>query len=535
MSGESFYVSTPIYYVNELAHIGHVFTTAVADVVARFHRLRGLDTFFLTGTDEHAAKVAEAAAKHGRTPQDWADECAQGFQEAFARFGMSHDDFIRTSQERHTQRVRLYIAELLESDDVYAGTYEGWYDPGQEEYVPESRARESDYRSPISGKPLVRKHEKNYFFRLSAYADALRSWLNENPDAVQPEARRHEVLGRIEGGLNDVPISRSGSGGWGIAVPGDPEQTIYVWIDALFNYLTAVDTDERRHYWPCDVHFIGKDILWFHAVVWPAVLLALRKRPGFAWVELPRCVYAHSFWIAEGIKMSKSSGNFVDLDELDAYVADFGLDALRYFLATRGPLGSTDSDFARARFVEVYNGDLANTFGNSLSRVCSMARRYLEGRFTESVLKRGPCREAADRYVPRAVAAYENLELDEAAAEALTLVRSVDLFIQETEPFKLAKDPACSAEVGPILHQCAEALRLAALLLWPMMPERMIAALRRLGCAEQASMLAETAAGRLDPWLRWGGLELGNMLEAGPPLFPRRGDAEAQPSAKTGN
>jgi len=525
MRQEKRYVTTPIYYVNDRPHIGHVFTTTVTDVVARFHRLRGVDTFFLTGTDEHAAKVAEAAAAHGRTPQDWADEYAQGFQEAFARLGMSHDDFIRTSQERHTQRVSRYIAELLESGDVYAGAYEGWYDPGQEEYVPETRARETDYKSPISGKPLVRKREKNYFFRLSAYAEALRRWLEERPDAVRPEARRREVLGRIEEGLNDVPISRSGSGGWGIAVPGDPEQTIYVWIDALFNYLTAVDTDERRHYWPCDVHFIGKDILWFHAVVWPAVLMALRKRPGFAWVELPSCVYAHSFWIAEGMKMSKMSGNFVDLEELDAYVQEFGLDALRYFLATRGPLGSTDSDFARARFVEVYNADLANTLGNSLSRVGNMAGRYLDGRFSQSVPERGPCREAADRCVPRAVAAYEQLELDEAAAEALALVRSVDLFIQATEPFKLAKDPAHAAEVGPILHQCAEALRLAALLLWPILPERMTTALRRLGCVKQASLLAETGTGRLDPWLQWGGLELGHTLESGPPLFPRREDA----------
>lgn len=521
MGRQTFYIATPIYYVNDRAHIGHIYTTTVADVVARFRRVRGEDTFFLTGTDEHASKVAEAAAAHGRTPQEWADEYARGFQEAFARFGIRNSDFIRTTEDRHTQRVSRYVSELLESGDVYPGEYEGWYDAGQEEYVPETRARETDYRSPISGRPLVRRREKNYFFRLSSYAGDLRRLIEENPKAVQPDARRHEVLGRITEGLNDVPISRSGSGGWGIAVPGDPEQTIYVWIDALFNYLTAIDTDERRHYWPCDVHLIGKDILWFHAVIWPAVLMALRKRPGYDWVSLPRRVYAHSFWIAEGMKMSKSAGNFVGLEELESYVAAFGLDALRFFLSTRGPLGSMDSDFARARFIEVYNGDLANAFGNCLSRVCNMAGRYLGGQFSGPIPERGECRDAAERCVSRAVAAYEDLRLDEAAAEALDLVRSVDLFIQRSEPFRLAKDPSRSAEVSSILHQCAEALRLAALLLWPMMPERMTEALRRLGCVGQASTLADTGSGRLDEWLRWGGLELAIPLQRGDPLFPR--------------
>jgi len=521
MGRQTFYIATPIYYVNDRAHIGHIYTATVADVVARFRRVRGEDTFFLTGTDEHASKVAEAAAAHGRTPQEWADEYARGFQEAFARFGIRNSDFIRTTEDRHTQRVSRYVSELLESGDVYPGEYEGWYDAGQEEYVPETRARETDYRSPISGRSLVRRQERNYFFRLSAYTEPLRRWIDENPRVVQPGARRHEVLGRITEGLNDVPISRSGNGGWGIAVPGDPEQTIYVWIDALFNYLTAIDTDDRRHYWPCDVHLIGKDILWFHAVIWPAVLMALRKRPGYDWVTLPRRVYAHSFWIAEGMKMSKSAGNFVGLEELVSYVDAFGLDALRFFLATRGPLGSTDSDFARAQFIEVYNGDLANAFGNCLSRVCNMAGRYLGGQFSGPIPERGECRDAAERCVSRAVAAYEDLRLDEAAAEALDLVRSVDLFIQRSEPFRLAKDPSRSAEVSSILHQCAEALRLAAHLLWPMMPGRMAEALRRLGCGGQATTLSETDGGRLDEWLRWGGLELATPLHRGDPLFPR--------------
>ena len=413
---DRFYITTPIYYVNDRPHIGHLYTTTVADVVARYHRLRGDDVFFLTGTDEHAAKVVDAAEERGLSPQQWADKNAQIFQETFTRLGVTHDDFIRTTQDRHKTKVIEYIRQLLASGDVYVGQYEGWYDAGQEEYVPENKAKETDYKSPISGRPLVRKSEKNDFFALSNYQDRLLNLIErDNPTFVQPEARRQEVLARIREGLNDVPISRAGARGWGIPIPDDPDQTIYVWIDALFNYRTAIDTPDRLPYWPASVHLIAKDILWFHAVIWPAMLMALD------W-PLPKQVYAHSFWISEGKKMSKSMGNFIDLERIDHYVETFGLDALRYFLATAGPLGTTDSDFAEARFIEVYNAELANTWGNCASRVTNMIHRYFDGQIPPC----GPSVEAdkdysreAERAADAARSAYEKLQLHEAAAAAL--------------------------------------------------------------------------------------------------------------------
>ena len=334
-----FYVTTPIYYVNDRPHIGHVYTTTIADILARYHRACGDEVFFLTGTDEHAAKVVDAAAERKLTPQQWADQNAKEFQDTFARLGISNDDFIRTTQERHKSKVQQYVGELMQTGDVYLGEYEGWYDVGQEEYVPDNKAKEYEFKSPVNGRPLERKTEKNYFFRLSRYADALLKLMTEHPEFVQPDERRNEMVNRIREGLNDVPISRISAGGWGIQVPGDNQHVIYVWIDALINYLSTVDTDDRRHWWPADVHLVGKDILWFHAVIWPALLLAL-KRP------LPRQVYAHGLWKSEGQKMSKSLGNFVDLEKIDQYVATFGLDAFRYFLASNGPMGVNDSDFA---------------------------------------------------------------------------------------------------------------------------------------------------------------------------------------------
>jgi len=505
-----FYVTTPIYYVNDRPHIGHVYTTTLADVLARYHRLCGRDVFFLTGTDEHAAKVVDAAAERGLTALEWADRNAAAFEDTFVRLGMSHDDFIRTSQPRHTERVAAYVQRLVDSGDVYAGEYEGWYDAGQEEYIPENKAKELEYRSPFNGKPLVRKAETNYFFRLSAYADRLREHVEANPRFVQPEARRNEVLARIREGLNDVPVSRSGAGGWGIAMPGDQTQTIYVWIDALFNYLTAVDTDARRRYWPADHHLIAKDILWFHAVIWPAVLMALGR-------PLPRQVYAHSFWIAEGQKMSKSLGNFIDVEMIDRYVDTFGLDALRYYLVTQGPLGATDADFAHDKFVDVYNGDLANTLGNCASRVTNMINRYFDG---AAPTPGHPDKDAMhlrhqiDGFVDRVDQAMNGVALAHAVEAAMELVRAVDGYIELTAPFKLAKDETQRDKLGTILYTCAEALRIASLPLWPVMPTRIAQLWQMLG------QDYDPDAGDLARWAKWGGLKPGAAIAKGA-LFPR--------------
>lgn len=523
-----YYITTPIYYVNDRPHIGHVYSTTVADVAARYHRLKGDATFFLTGVDEHAAKVADAARERGMTAQQWADRTAAVFQETFAKLRFTNDDFVRTSQERHRSKVQEYVAALLQSGDIYQGEYEGWYDAGQEEYVTDSKAQESAFQSPINGKPLVRKKEKNYFFRLSAYRERLLGLLERGEEAdgrrfeVQPTARRNEIMARIRD-MNDVPISRTGTGGWGIPVPGDAEQTIYVWIDALFNYLTFVDTPQRRPYWQSGAtHVIAKDILWFHAAIWPALLLALRKCPGYGWVNLPGRVYAHSFWISDGQKMSKSLGNFVDLEKLDHYIDAFGLDALRFFLATRGPLGAADGDFSDAQFIETYNTDLANTLGNCFSRVANMTQRFFGGKAASpAAAESGDLQRSADKACADAVTAFEKLDLTAGAEAGLALVRAVDGYIETTQPFQRAKDPARLAEAGAILYRCAEALRIASVLLWPVIPHKAETIWQRMGLDYAAQMQAAGGLGRLEAWCRWGRLEPGTAIRTGEPLFPR--------------
>jgi methionyl-tRNA synthetase len=500
-----FYITTPIYYVNDRPHIGHVYTTTIADIVARYHRLSGDDVFFLTGTDEHAAKVVESAAQHGVTPQQWADQNAQAFQNTFKQLGISNDDFIRTSQQSHKDKVVQYVGELLKTGDVYLGEYEGWYDAGQEEYIPENKAKECEFKSPVNGKPLVRKKEKNYFFRLSKYASALLKLLEENPGCLRPDARRNEIANRIREGLNDVPISRTGAGGWGIQVPGDPEHVIYVWIDALFNYLSAVDTPSRAAYWPANVHLIAKDILWFHAVIWPALLLALKR-------ELPRQVYAHSFWIAEGQKMSKSLGNFVDLEKIDRYVGDYGLDALRYFLASHGPLGISDSDFAEARFVEVYNDQLADKMGNLVNRSLTMIQRYRGGVVpagTEADL-----RADAERALATFRAGIEQFNLGGALEQLWVFVVRANQYVEETAPWKLAKDSNRAGRLDAVLYNLAESVRLIAVSIGPVMPTIAAQIRTQLGLDAKPGLFADET--------QWGRLAAGTKLGTVAPLFPKK-------------
>lgn len=500
-----FYITTPIYYVNDRPHIGHVYTTTIADIFARYHRLCGDDVFFLTGTDEHAAKVVDSAQERGLTAQQWADQNAAAFQETFQKLGISNDDFIRTSQPRHKVKVQQYVRELLQSGDVYLGEYEGWYDTGQEEYVTENKAKEYDYKSPITGKPLVRRKEKNYFFRLSKYGDALLKLMAERPGFVQPEIRRNEVVQRIREGLNDVPISRTGSSDWGIKVPGDDAHVIYVWIDALFNYLSTVDTPERIKYWPANVHLIAKDILWFHAVIWPAMLLALNR-------ELPEQIYAHSFWISEGQKMSKSLGNFIDLEKIDRYVAEYGLDAFRYFLAAYGPLGANDSDFAEAKFTEVYNSELANDLGNLVNRSLTMIQRYRSGAVPRAAANdlQSECEQASAAYR----AAMEALNLPGALEAVRALVVRANRYVEETAPFKLAKQPEQSARLDTVLYNLAETARWLGVMIAPVMPASAEKIRVQLGLT--------AAVGKSGEELCWGGLPVGSRLGGVTPLFPRK-------------
>ncbi len=524
-NSDSFYITTPIYYVNDRPHIGHCYTTLLADVAARFYRLVGADVFFLTGTDEHAEKVVTAAEERSLTPLEWADRNAAAFQEAFRELEFSNDDFIRTTEDRHKNKVIEYIRQLQKSGDVYLGDYEGWWDASQEEYVTDNVAREHDFSSPVTGKPLVKRTERNYFFKLSQYADRLRDHIDKNPSFIGPAARRNEVIGRIKQGLQDVPVSRAidpnqPGADWGIRMPDDDEHRVYVWIDALINYLSVVDTPDRQSRWPADVHVIGKDILWFHAVIWPCLLMALDK-------ELPGCVYAHSYWIREGRKMSKSLGNFLDMPTLRGYCDSFGVDAVRWFLTTQGPMGATDADFSHKRFVEVYNSDLANSVGNALSRVTKMIDKYFDGAIPDPA----GVTEYAQHDWPQITAAalasvttkMAAMDLPGAMADAMTIVRKVDGYIHTTEPFKLIKDESKKAEVAAILYHCAEALRIASVLLSPVMPSQMHELQRRLGVSPDANILplAERAA--------WGGIQPGATIELGDPLFPRADAADPPP------
>jgi methionyl-tRNA synthetase len=516
-----FYVTTPIYYVNDRPHIGHLYTTTVADVIARHRRQAGLDVFFLTGTDEHASKVADAAAERDLAPLAWADRNAEIFLSVFGRYGISNDDFIRTTQTRHTERVQRWVGQLLETGDVYLGEYEGWYDAGEEEYVPDARAEEHGYKSPISGRDLVRKKEKNYFFKLSAWAGELLALLEERPTLVRPDARRNEVIGRIREGLNDVPLSRTGTGDWGIEMPGDPEHRVYVWIDALFNYLSAVDTDERRHYWPASLHLIAKDILWFHAVIWPALLMALRRAPGNEWIEVPRQIYAHSFWISEGRKMSKSLGNFIDLERLEEIVSTYGLDALRYYLVSQGPMGVNDADFAAARFDELYHAELANKLGNLVSRTLNMTAKFADGRVPESGPTGAPeatLVAAADSACAAVERHMETFQVGRALDAALELAAAANRYLEEREPWKAAKDPGRADTVPTTLHHCCEALRIVAHLLMPFLPGTAKEIFSRLGLDD---------APRPDDPTRFGGLPTGLATTKGAALFPRVEPREA--------
>ncbi len=561
-----YYITTPIYYVNDRPHIGHCYTTLIADVAARAQRLVGRDVFFLTGTDEHAEKVSKTAAENNKTPYEWATINADRFKAAFEFMNFSNDDFVRTTEDRHKDKASAYIKQLLDQGDIELGDYEGWYDPSQEEYLTEIVAKENNYNSPVTGKPLEKRVEQNYFFRLDNY----QSWLQEQfaNDTIQilPSARKNEVLGRLKQGLMKVPVSRKikeGDADWGIKMPTDDSHRIYVWIEALCNYLTTVDTDNRRKYWEGEVtHLMAKDILWFHAIIWPAMLHALGKQP-------PKTVYAHAYWIAEGTKMSKSLGNFIEIDLLAAYAEKYSLDAVRWFLTTQGPLGANDADFAHARFVEVYNADLANSVGNSMSRVGNMVNKYFDGTIpatcngqfgfpdgsslqtARKALENAgkpvddPNRtfdlakftsEATNKYLE----ALDRVDIETALDTARSIVREVDEFISYSAPFTLAKqldtlDDAKHA-LESILYSCAEALRIASLLLSPAMPQKMAQLWSTWNC-KHLSDPTDSNSSFVAPLIelaQWNGphsIKAGQSITKGDALFMRADTNEPAPEA----
>jgi methionyl-tRNA synthetase len=362
----TFYITTPIYYPNGEPHLGHAYTTICADVIARYHRLAGDDTFLLTGTDEHGIKMVKTAAERGVEPRRLADEMVAVFENLWKEIHITHDDFIRTSSERHKTAVQEIVRRLQANGDIYLGSYEGWYDEGQEEFVTETEAKERKYLA-FNRKPLVRYSEPTYYFRLSKYAARVQQHIESRPEFIAPESRRNEVLSKLKMGVEDLSVSRA-TLKWGIPLPHDPGHVLYVWIDALSNYITALGYGSAndslfRNYWPADVHLIGKEIMWFHTVYWPAMLFSLALEP-------PRQVFAHGWWTADGRKMSKTEGNFIDLERLRALIATYGLDTLRFYLLRAAPFGA-DLDFNDADFVRSFN-ELANVLGNCLNRTINM-------------------------------------------------------------------------------------------------------------------------------------------------------------------
>jgi len=517
---QTYYVTTPIYYVNDVPHIGHSYTTIAADVLARYFRADGRDVRFLTGTDEHGIKIVKAAAERGMTPKELADEVVVGFQDLWKDLNISNDDFIRTSQERHERRVQAIISRLIERDEIYLGQYEGWYDEGQEEFITESAADDNEFKSVVSGKPLVRYKEPTYYFRLSKWIDKLIEHIESNPGFIQPQARRNEVLSKLKMGVADLSISRLREklGGWGIEMPNDPAHSVYVWIDALSNYRTALGWPEigDQHdgvgakYWPADVHLIGKDILWFHTVYWPAILMALDE-------PVAKSVFAHGWWTSEGKKMSKTLGNFISRETIAEICSEYSVDVYRYFLLRAVTFGA-DGDFSHDALHRRYNNDLANGLGNLLNRTLNMINRYFDGKLP------APGEIGGDEQTVQAAAA----DLRASATGAMEsccfglyldkiteLIGATNRYIDVTEPFKLAKDESQVERLGTILYTCAEAVRIVLTYLSPLMPETMAEGLEQLNWKMGAEGSITEAA-------EWGRLTPGTQVRKPEPLFPRK-------------
>ena len=487
----SFYVTTPIYYVNAAPHLGHAYTTIAADVMARHHRQRGEDVFFLTGTDEHGEPVADAAHAKGMTPQALADENSVRFKSLLPLIGASNDFFIRTTDREHVAKVQEVLARVRDAGFVHEGTYEGWYCPRCADFKAESDIDEGN-RCPIHHIELTREQEDSYFFALSAFQEPLERLYAERPDFVAPVTRHNEALSFIRSGLRDVPLTRHRLR-WGVPVPWDPEHVFYVWFDALLNYYTALsyapaprsvgESDLTRVFWPASYHLIGKDILRFHAVYWPALLMA-------AEIELPKRLFVHGYLLMGGEKMSKSLGNVLDPFEV---IERFGSDALRFYLLREAPFGQ-DGSVSSAGFEQRYESELANELGNLASRTTSMVARYLDGRIPEGEIDEAlvadfsGLRERVEGFLDRA-------ELTLALDEIWQRVRRLNRYVEERAPWQLAKEQARAEELARVLRTLAEGLRSVTVLLWPFIPASAERVLGALGAPSLALADARLGAG----------------------------------------
>ena len=497
------FITTPIYYVNDRPHIGHAYTSLAADVLARWRRLEGRDVFFLTGTDEHGQKVEKAARDAGQDPQAFTDTVSQHFRDLAVKMGFSIDSFIRTTEPRHKHACAALWEKLQANGEIYLGHYEGWYAVRDEAfYGPDELTERDGVRYAPSGAPVEWVREPSYFFRLSNWAERLLAFYDANPDFILPASRRNEVIAFVKSGLGDLSISRT-SFRWGVPVPGDPQHVMYVWLDALTNYITAAGYPDNpaafAKWWPADIHFVGKDILRFHAIYWPAFLMA-------AGLEPPKRVFAHGWWTNEGQKISKSLGNVIDPVAL---VDEFGLDPIRYFLLREVPFGQ-DGDFSRAALIGRNNGELANALGNLANRTLSLIQRNCDAKLPAPAQRAPSDAMLADpvNTLPAAVAAHLDRQEFHLALEAvMSAVREANGYITVEQPWALKKsDPA---RMEAVLRQLHDALRVFATVLQPFMPTSMAKLLDQLGVPEEARGLADLSTP----------LPGGNALPPPEPLF----------------
>ena len=492
----TFYLTTPIYYVNDKPHIGHAYTTILADVLTRFHRKTGEDVFFLTGLDEHGQKVQQAAENRGVDPIDHCDEMAPRFLELWEKLHIQNDDFIRTTEKRHVAVVQKILQDVFDSGDIYEDEYEGLYSISEERFITEKEAESGYFRD------IKKIKEKNYFFKMSQYQQPLIDHINKNPKFIQPEHRKNEVLGFLKKPLGDLCISRPKSRlNWGIELPFDSNYVTYVWFDALINYITAVgynvDEDSFNKYWPANYHLIGKDILTTHSVYWPTMLMSAK-------IPLPLGIFAHGWWLSGESKMSKSLGNVVDPLGL---IEEYGVDPVRYYLMREMVLGQ-DANFTMESFIKRYNSDLANDFGNLLSRVSNLLKKFFDGKIPRDeddspegiVIKENGIKVVSDVWNH-----IESMRVSEAIETTLQYIRSVNKYMETMAPWKLAKSDKDAA--GKVLFTAAEALRISAVLLAPVMPNRTQIVLETFNAAGSS--------------LEWGGLTPGKSLNKHDVLFPR--------------
>lgn len=483
-----FYLTTAIDYVNSRPHLGTAYEKVTADVIARFKRLAGYDTHFLMGNDEHSLNVYRKAQELGQTALEYCDRMEGEFREVWGKLDVSFDDFIRTTEPRHRISVQTLIERIRAAGDVYEGEYEGWYCDSCEGFKQEKDLE--DGNCPLHRTKPSWIRERNHFFKLSKYQEPLLRHYDENPSFLAPEVRRNEILNVIRSGLDDISISRQKQK-WGIPVPFDPDSVVYVWADALINYISAVglgrDEDLLAKWWPADLHIVGKDITRFHCIIWPAMLMS-------AGIELPRQVFGHGFVTFRGEKMSKTLGTVVD--PLDA-AERFGPDPLRLYFVREIVYGQ-DGDFSWERFEARYNADLANNLGNLVSRITSMAAKYRDGRLRRSSSGTDALRSKVQADVAAYRRSMESLALQDAAEEAFDIVDAVNEFLTESEPWALAKDDAKAERLDRVLFDAAEATRIAAVLLHPVIPASSVEILRRFGRAAHAAPL------RLDADAVWG-------------------------------